>query len=105
MKGVSKENQSWETRYRKRAAQLSSLGYISQGSVYVRPKGKPGSKYLWTWKNARQKTESLSLSAEQYRWVKKAIANQRKAERILADLRQISRAVLLKTVPGPKRRK
>jgi hypothetical protein len=102
---MSKENEMWEVRYRKRAAALSSLGYISQGSVYVRPKGKPGSKYLWSWKNANQKTESLSLSAEQYQWIKKAIANHRKAERILADLRQISRSVLLKTIPGPKRRK
>lgn len=102
---MTKKNEPWESRYRKRAAQLSSLGYISQGSVYARPKGKPGSKYLWTWKNAKQKTESLSLSAEQYKWVKKAIANHRKAERILADLRQISRSALLKTVPGPKRRK
>ena len=102
---MTKKIDPWETRYRKRAAQLSSLGYISQGSVYARLKGKPGSKYLWTWKNAKQKTESLSLSAEQYQWVKRAIANHRKAERILADLRQMSRSVLLKTVQGPKRRK
>ena len=102
---MSKQNDSLEARYRKRAAQLSSLGYISQGSVYARPKGKAGSKYLWTWKNAQQKTQSLSLSTEQYQWLKKAIANHRKAERILAEMRQISRSALLKTVPGPKRRK
>jgi hypothetical protein len=101
---IEKEN-SFEARYQKCAAQLSALGYVSQGSVYARPKGKPGSRYLWSWKNAKQKTESLSLSAEQYKWLKKAIANHRKAERILAELRQISRSALLKTVPGPIRRK
>ena len=52
-----------------------------------------------------QKTESLSLSREQYRWLKKAIANHRRAESILGELRRISRAILLQTVPGPARRK
>src|SRR5471030_3024210 len=94
-----------EARYQKRAVQLSSLGYISQGSIYARAKGKPGSKYLWSWKNPKQKTESLSLSIEQYKWLKKAIANQRRVDRILAELRQISRTVLLHTVAGPRRRK
>ena len=102
---MTKKSDLLEARYRKCAAQLGSVGYISQGSVYARPKGKPGSKYLWSWKNQQQKTESLSLSVEQYKWLKKAMANHRKAERILAELRQMSRSVLLKTVPGPDRRK
>ena len=102
---MTKKNDPLKIRYKKWVRQLGSLGYISQGSVYARPKGKPGSRYQWSWKNPRQKTESLSLSVEQYQWLKKAIANHRKAETILAELSQISRTILLKTVPGPNRRK
>ena len=105
MQKMNKKLTALDSRYEKKLAQLSRAGYLSAGSLYARPKGKPGSKYLWSWKNPKQKTESLSLSKEQYLWLKKAIANQRKAEKILSQLHDISRQILTQTLPSVSKRK
>ena|SRR5215510_1033597 len=93
-----------EEEYARLAASLASIGYLSQGSVFERKKG-PGSRYQWTWKNRQQKTESLTLSPEQFRWLKKAIRNQRRLESTLAKMRRLSAQILRSTVPEPTRRK
>jgi hypothetical protein len=102
---MSKKLAALESRYRKKLAQLSGVGYLSKGSLYARPKGKPGSRYLWTWKNREQKTESLSLSKEQYQWLQKAIRNQRKAEELLSQLHELSRQIVVQTLPSAGKRK
>jgi hypothetical protein len=94
-----------EERYRRKLENLGGIGYISQGSVYARAKGKPGSRYQWSWKNARQKTESLALSEEQYVWLKQAVENHRKTQAIIRDLCKISKEIALKTMPGTVKRK
>lgn len=102
---MKKPTAAWTAQYEQCRRDLCALGYVSQGSVYARPPGRGGSRYQWSWKNAAQKTESLTLSREQYAWLKKANANQRKADAILARMRAISRNIVLQTIPGPTRRK
>lgn len=93
-----------EKEYRRLAARLSQIGYIAQGSVFERKKG-PGSRFQWTWKNKDQKTESLTLSTEQYQWLKNAVANQRQLHKTLAQMRRISAQILRCTHPPNKTRK
>ncbi len=94
-----------ETRLRYLARSLTRTGFITQGSVFERKKPGSGSRYQWTWKDSKQKTVSLTLSAEQFAWLKKAVAQSRAVEKTLAQMRRISRQVLIHHVPGPRRRK
>ena len=90
--------------YHQLQRQLSQLGYVSQGSVLERTPGQQGSRYVWT-RKVRAKTVTVALSQEQYRWLRQAVANQRKLERIVEQLQTLSRQVLFETVPGVVRRK
>lgn len=78
-----------EKEYRRLAQNLGQIGFIVQGSVFERKKG-PGSRYQWTWKNKNQKTESLTLTEEEYQWLKQAIANERALSKTLKRMRRIS---------------
>lgn len=91
-------------RLRRLARGLSRTGFVSQGSVFERKKRGSGSRYQWTWKDPKQKTVSLTLSAQQYVWLKKAIAQSRAVEKTLEQMRRVSSRVLLRHVPGPRRR-
>jgi len=94
-----------ESRLNRLAQSLARTGFLSQGSVFARKKRGSGSRYQWTWKDPKQKTVSLTLSAEQFAWLKSAIAQSRAVERTLNQMRQISYRVLIEHVPGPRRRK
>lgn len=85
-----------ENEYHRLALGLAEIGYITQGSVFERRKG-PGSRYQWTWKNQNQKTESLTLTEEQYRWLRQAINNERKLKRILKKMRRISEQIFARS--------
>ena len=85
-----------EKEYRRLAASLAQLGYITQGSVFERKKG-PGSRFQWTWKNKQQKTESLTLTQEQYHWLNRAVTNQRRLSKTLAQMRRISEQIFHRT--------
>ena len=80
------------------------MDFISQGSVFERAPGRQGSRYVWT-RKVRAKTITVALSQEQYRWLKQAVANQRKLERIVKQMQRLSRKILFETVPGVVRRK
>ena len=105
MKEKSDSPQNLENQYRRLARSLGQIGFICQGSVFERKQPGSGSRYQWTWKNAQQKTMSLTLSEDQFTWLKAAIARHRQAEKILRQMRKISHRVLLKNVAGPLRRK
>jgi virulence-associated protein VapD len=90
--------------YRQLQRQLAKVGYVSQGSVFERAPGQQGSRYVWT-RKVRAKTVTVALSQEQYHWLKQAVANQRKLERIVEQMQALSRQVLFETVPGVVRRK
>lgn len=94
-----------EARYRQLAQKLGQAGYISQGSVYERKAGASGSRYQWSWKDPQQKTKSLSLSKEQFEWLKEAIKNQKNLQHTLKQMRRISHQILLKHIPGNEKRK
>jgi hypothetical protein len=95
-----------QRQYRQLARRLAQIGFITQGSVFERRKDSAsGSRYQWTWKDPNQKTRSLTLSQEQYRWLKHALANQRHVEETLQKMREISQRILLMTIPGTHRRK
>lgn len=47
----------------------------------------------------------MALSKEQYEWMEQSIANWREVQGILKRMEQISRTVMLHTVPDTHRRK
>ena len=95
-----------QRQYRQLARRLAQIGFITQGTVFERRKDSAsGSRYQWTWKDPNQKTRSVTLSQEQYHWLKQALANHRQVEETLKKMRQISQCILLTSIPGTRRRK
>ena len=92
--------QRLQERYHHLKTQLLELGWIAQGSVMPQPPR--------AWRLTRKvhaKTISVALSQQQAALFKQAIANQRKLETILRQMRELSKQVLLKSVPGVKKRR
>src|SRR3989441_9122715 len=84
---------------------LSRLGYISQGSVQDRTARKGGGAgYQWTRKVA-QKTVSVSLTAEQFIQMKRAVTNYRGLRQQLNQMEKLSRSIIFQKAPHPSRRK
>jgi hypothetical protein len=95
----------WPAAYCRCQTQLSRLGWVALGSLVERTKpGQGGPRYQWS-RRVRGKTVTVALSEEQFRWLKPAIANQRKAWGILARMQQLTLQHLWQNVPGPSRRK
>jgi hypothetical protein len=90
--------------YQRIAKGLARTGWISHGYVQDRGPGAGGPCYQWTRKE-RRKTISVALSKDQYLWMRKAIANWRRLQLTLERMEQISRTVMLETVPDTRRRK
>ncbi len=91
--------------YAELQARLGRLGFISQGSVVERGKGIPGGpRYQWT-RVEKGKTVTVALSAEQYEWMKQAIANWREAKAVLKQMQVLSRQAAFANLPNPPRRK
>jgi virulence-associated protein VapD len=91
-------------QYRQLQRQLVRVGYLSQGSVFERGPGQQGSRYVWT-RKVKAKTVTVALSQAQYDWLRQAVANQRKLEKIIRQMQTLSRQTLFETVPGVTRRK
>ena len=92
-------SQRLHERYEHLKIQLLELGWIAQGSVMPQPPR--------AWRLTRKvhaKTVSVALSEQQAALYKQAIANQRKLEKILRQMRELSKQVLLNSVPGVKKR-
>ena len=91
--------------YRRLSRSLAQIGYISEGSVLDRSTlHPPRSGYQWTRKVA-QKTITVALSPEQYRFLKKAIANRRTLEKTITQMEKLSRQILFENLPDTDRRK
>ena len=84
--------------------QLGRIGYLSQGSVIERLPTQQGSRYIWT-RKVQAKTVTVALSKQQYQWLRCAVANQRKLQRIVGLMQKRSRRILFETLPEPSRRK
>jgi hypothetical protein len=92
-------------RYRALARQLARVGWISQGSVQDRTGRRGGGAgFQWTRKVAG-KTVTVSLTEEQYRRMKEAIANQRRVRKLLAEMEKESRRAIFAAAPHNHRRK
>jgi virulence-associated protein VapD len=90
--------------YRKLQQRLARIGYLSQGSAIKRKPEQQGSRYIWT-RKVQAKTVTVALSKEQYEWLRRAVSNRRKLERIVQEMQRCSRKILFETLPQPHRRK
>lgn len=88
-----------EERYRKLKEEILTLGWIAQGSLAPQP------PHAWrVTRKVRAKTVSLAVSAEQAPLYQIAIANHRRLEALLREMRAISEEFLQKAVPGVQKR-
>src|ERR1043166_1831852 len=105
MKNTPSPFLSLEREYKRLRQSLAHLGYISQGSVLDRSTLKPPrSGYQWTRKVAA-KTITVSLSAEQFQSLKRAVENERKLWKTVQRMEKISRQILFGALPDTRRRK
>ncbi len=92
-----------EARYAALRHELASTGYLSHGSVYRRPAGQSGNRFTWSTK-VKAKTVSLALSEEQADWLEKAITEHRRVQKLLLEMRRLSRQIMRTRFPDPERR-
>ncbi len=59
---------------------------------------------LWT-RKVQAETVTVALSKERYQWLRRAAANQRQLERIVARMQKLSRQIVFEIVPDVRRRK
>ena len=104
-----------QRRYMRLVERLGKTSLILQGTILprtiVRPDPKdPGKKktlgpyYQWTFKQAG-KTTTVNLTPSQAKAYQKAIDNQRRMERIIQEMRQLSLRILEDSTVSVKRRK
>jgi hypothetical protein len=94
----------YRTEYARLRQQLVQIEWISEGYVQNRGPGAGGPCYQWT-RKVKGKTVSVALSKEQFEWLQAAILQWRQVQDTLRAMQRLSREVLFKTVPHPKRRK
>lgn len=100
-----KSTQELPLQYQHLRRKLAGIGWIALGSLVERDKpGQGGPRYQWS-RRIGPKTVTVALSAEQFRWLKEAITNQRQVWDILMKLQQLTAHHALKNIPGPPRRK
>lgn len=91
--------------YRRLQKRLAQTGWIALGSLLERKlPGQGGPRYQWS-RRVGGKTVTVALSAEQFAWLKTAIANQRKVWDLLDQMNQLTLNYLWKNLPSTVRRK
>jgi hypothetical protein len=91
--------------YRRCQSQLARIGWVALGTVLERNRpGQGGPRYQWS-RRVEGKTITVALSAEQFTWLKAAIANQRKTWNILEQMHRCTLQHMWKNLPGTDRRK
>lgn len=94
---TAQEIRQLKARYRTLASRLGSFESLSQGSVMP----QPPSAWMWT-RKVSGKTLTRGLSVGKAEEMKRAIANHRALEKIIAELRAITQKLILEapeTVP------
>jgi hypothetical protein len=86
-------------RYESLARALAQLPWVCQGSVMH----TPPHAYRWT-RKVNKKTVTVSLSTDQAKLITEAIANHRKLETMLKEMRELSETALLGSAPGVVKR-
>ena len=103
------------TRFKQLVEELGRTGLILPGSIHKRMivlddidgSGKRktrGPYYQWTWKK-KGKTVTINLTEEQSLSYQNAIDNQRKVEKIIKEMRNVSLEILENTTTSVKRKK
>jgi len=101
----AKSMPSVSAAYRRLQAQLGRTDWVALGSVLERNRpGQGGPRYQWS-RRVAGKTVTVALSAEQFNWLKQAIANQRKVWKVLEKMQQLTLDYMWKTLPSTTRRK
>ena len=102
-------------RYQRLAERLGKIGWMLQGTIteridtrvvrkVVRGKKIHARYHQWTFKR-QGKTVTVNLTAAQAKTYQRAIDTQRKADRLLHEMRAISLEFLDATTVSPNRRK
>ena len=94
-----KEVRQLQKRYQELQSEIAQLGWIAQGSLMHTATN--------AWRLTRKikaKTHTTALSQAQASLFVQAIANHRRLEELLQQMREISQIVLLGSVPGVKKR-
>ena len=92
-------------QYRRLRTRLGQVGWVALGSVLERKlPGQGGPRYQWS-RRVEGKTITVALSAQQFGWLKEAIANQREVWNILDEMHQITLTYMWKHLPSTDRRK
>jgi len=95
----SAEQRRLQQRYRQLQSEIAQLGWIAQGSLMHKAPN--------AWRLTRKvqgKTITRALSAGQAQAFGQAIANHRRLEDLLYQMRQLSERALLGSAPGVKKR-
>ncbi len=101
----SKPPRSFPAEYERLRRRLARTGWIALGSLVERGEpGQGGPRYQWS-RRVGAKTVTVALSAEQFAWLKRAIANQRALWDDLMRMQQLTAEHMLQTLPNPPRRK
>ena len=96
---------SWSAEYERLRARLGQSEWIALGTLIERGlPGQGGPRYQWS-RRAGGKTVTVALSAQQFAWMKKAVANQREVWAILLRMQQLTAEYMLQNLPNPPRRK
>jgi hypothetical protein len=91
--------------YRRVRRELGQIGWIALGSVLERKlPGQGGPRYQWS-RRVEGKTVTVALSAEQFVWLKAAIARQRQVWELLDRMHRITLDYMWKNLPSTTRRK
>jgi hypothetical protein len=95
-----------QARFESLRDSLAKAPWILQGSVNERPPPpeSPSARATYTWtRKVRGKTVTVALSPQQARAFQRAIAANRRLEKTLSAMRQISQKALTKSLPGVKK--
>jgi len=100
-----KKLEVFPAEYQRLRQRLAQTGWIALGSLVERNQpGQGGPRYQWS-RRVGGKTVTVALSAEQFAWLKQAIANQRAVWDDLTQMQQLTAEHMLQNLPNPSRRK
>ena len=82
-------------KYERLREELGRTEWIALGSLIERGEpGQGGPRYQWS-RRAGGKTVTVALSAEQFEWMKVAVANQRRVWDLLQEMQQATMEYML----------